>query len=106
MMQIWSMDWNLKSWQVKTMCPVSWSAGDGGGTAVPADAEVGFAVGKLKLGEAVSVGEEEAEGGEACNVANRSGVGEEGIGLLQARIPRRMKTAKRSLRLFIIQFDC
>ncbi len=85
---------------------MSWSAGEGGGTAVRA--EVGFAVGKLKTGEVagpLAAGDETEEGVEACSVANRSGVGEEGTGRLQARITRREKIAKRSLRLFIIQFD-
>ncbi len=97
-MQTWSIDCTLKSWQVKTICPVSWSAGEGDGTAVRADAEVGFAVGKLRPGEAVgpfTAGDENEEGVEACSVANRSGVGEERMGLLQARITRRGKIAKR-----------
>lgn len=86
------------------MCPVSWSAGEGGGTAVRKDAEVAFAVGKFAV-NSLTARDEDEEGVEACSVANRSGVGEAGTGLLQARIIRRREIAKRSLRLFIIRFD-
>ncbi len=61
-MQIWSMDWTLKSWQVKTMCPVRWSDEEGAG------AEVAFGEGELNAGVAngcVSAGDEDEEGAEA-----------------------------------------
>lgn len=102
------MDWNLKTWQVKTICPVSPSAGEGAGTGVlSAEEEVGFGAGRSKAGVApgwVPAGDEDEEGVEACSVANRSGVGETAMGLLQARMKKIIEIAKKSLRLSI-QFN-
>jgi hypothetical protein len=103
----------LNIWQVKTICPVSWSAGDGGRidislftvTATGVEVEVT----KLKLGVAVAStggGDEPPSGVEACSVANRSGVGVEAAGILHPAIKKRMiKIAGINLGLFKVHFD-
>ena len=53
MMQICSELWSLKTWQVKTMCPLGWSDEEGDGMDVcPLEDEmdVGMAVEKLNAG--------------------------------------------------------
>ena len=62
MMQIWSMDCTLKSWQVKTMCPVNPSDTEGEGIE-PCPA-VGLGEGRLGTGvaiESVTAGDEDEE---------------------------------------------
>ena len=46
-MQIWFIAVTLKTWQVKTICPLGWSEEDGEGMMVGAEPEsVGFEVGE------------------------------------------------------------
>jgi hypothetical protein len=102
----------LKIWQVKTICPVNWSDEDGGGIELcPDDVDKveGTSVEKLKSGVAsssVGAGDESEEGVEACNVANRSGVGVEAeLRKLHPRMKLSVMIVHSSLDLFITQFD-
>jgi len=96
---------------VKTICPPGWSDEEGEGMDVcgDVDKDVGKGVGKLKMGVVIAsgtAGDENEEGVEACNVANRSGVGEDAG--LKTPHPRMKTTAvivQKSLVLFMIQLD-
>jgi hypothetical protein len=102
----------LKIWQVKTICPVNWSDEDGGWIELcPDDVDKveGTSVEKLKSGVAsssVGAGDESKGGVEACNVANRSGVGVEAeLRKLHPRIKIRVIIVQYSLALFVVQLD-
>jgi hypothetical protein len=45
MMQSWSLARTLKIWQVKTICPVGWSAEEGDGIDVGTEPGIAFVVG-------------------------------------------------------------
>jgi len=109
-MQIWSADCTLKTWQVRTICPVGWSEEEGDGMDVCADAgkAVGMDVEKLKSGGATGsagAGDENEEGVEACSVAKRSGVGVEAAGMMHPMMNMRNTTARVILILFMIHLD-
>lgn len=108
-MQICSIACTLKSWQVKTICPVSPSEADGKGTDACPDAEVECGEERSKTGvviDSVTAGDENEEGVEACSVASRSGAGEE-AGEKSPHPKRKINpaTIQKSFVLFIIQFN-
>ena len=97
---------------MKTICPVSWSDADGGGTDVCADdvVEIGeTGVEKSNSEVAISwvaAGEEKEEGVEACSVANRSGVEAEAeLRKLHPRMKINVMIVHSSLALFMFQLD-
>ena len=93
----------LKSWQVKTICPVRPSALEGKGIVNPPVEPPGVALGVAT--DSVITGEENPEGVEACSVANRSGVGEEAIGRLHPISKKMRRNVRESLNLLIIEFN-
>ena len=114
-MQIWSANWVLYTWQVKTICPVSPSAGEGAGISPFIRGVCGtvFRVGVAGLVDSWNGGEETRVAGAtgvtpsgvaACNVANRSGVGEE-AGRLHPAIESKKRNVRASLILLCIQFN-
>ena len=102
----------MKTWQVKTICPVSWSDADGGEINVCPD-DVGEAgergAGKLKSGVVISwvvAGDESEEGVEACSVANKSSVGLEAeLRKLHPRMKVTVRIIHSGLALFMFQLD-
>jgi hypothetical protein len=92
---------------VKTICPASWSEGEGGGTDEVDGKVAGGTVGKSKSGMSVNAGgggEEDKEGVEAWSVANRSGFESEAPGRLHPAKATRKRIQVR-LRLTIVHFD-
>jgi len=80
------------------MCPVSSSPVEGNGTFEPPIDPPPVALG-------VTAEDEFPEGVDACNVAKRSGVGEEAIGRLHPTNKRISKIVEKSLDLLIIPFN-
>lgn len=70
--------------------------------------ESGLGAGELKTGvakDSVPAGDEEEDGVEACSVANRSGDEAGALGRLHPTIQAKKEIVKKSLKLFIIQFN-